>query len=223
MHYQNSVDKQIIEFQNANFSYDLKEVFHNMNMEIKQGELVGLFGENGSGKSTLFKLIMGDLKLTSGIFMRVSNFSIGYLGQSDREMVKGSPLNVYEFLMMYTKAHYPKKKGYERKQFVLDLLKKYDCSELTLHQLKELSGGQLQKVMILKSILHNPNLLLLDEPLSALDEQNKKAVIKMVKQLSSEHKTIFIILHDLEELEQLCARVLICERQQIKNVGTAYA
>lgn len=223
MHSQNNKPQPIVEFQQANFAYDLKEVFNNMNMKIRQGELVGLFGENGSGKSTLLKIIMGDLKLNNGKFIRASNFTIGYLGQNDREMVKGSPLNVYEFLMMYSKAHFSKMKHLKRKQFVLELLERYGCNELINNQLKELSGGQLQKIMILKSILHNPSLILMDEPLAALDEQNTKSVLEMVRQLHNENKTILIVLHDLEELKRLCNRILFCEKRNIRNIGEQYA
>lgn len=213
--------KNIVEIKDGAFSYTDCSVFKNVNININKNELVGVYGENGSGKSTLFKIIAKEVKLQSGEIFTFDSLTTSFLGQNDRVMAEGSPLTLMEFLLMY--QHKEKSKLFKNKKNVMMLLRKYNMEHYAKKQLKSLSGGQLQKSMILKSIMNQPDIILFDEPLNALDEINKISVMDMIMDLHNNGHTILLILHDYKQLKKIADKILICENHIIKCEVLNYA
>ncbi len=210
--------KKLIELQDLDFGYGDYEIFKGLNFSVTEGEIVGLYGENGCGKSTLLKLMIKELKPQSGrVKYDHEDIRISILGQSDRDMIKGSPLTVEELLMMYhinSIKNMPKSKT---RKHVRDLMARFNLGKIAKKKLTQISGGQLQRVMIVKTLSTHPQLILLDEPLNQLDETTQKDIIDLINQFHRLGKTIVIILHDKKQLEKICDNVYVFKNKSIEK------
>ncbi|MCR0201706.1 MAG: metal ABC transporter ATP-binding protein [[Clostridium] innocuum] len=214
-------EKCLISIENLTFSYEKGlTIFNNASFEIMPSEILGVYGENGSGKTTLFKILNKQLKAHWKEFYEKENLRIAILNQNDREMTIGSPLNVMELLMMYLiTIHRYKRK--EAIKLAKTYLTRYGLLKLSKQQLKNLSGGQIQLVMIIKTILSFADLILLDEPFAALDELTQQKILSMIQKLKQEGKTIVVIIHDPSLLNSLCDRILLCKDGKLQEVDNA--
>jgi zinc transport system ATP-binding protein len=192
-----------IEFKNVNFNYDNDVVFSNLNLEIKEGEFVGLVGNNGTGKSTIIKLIAGIVKAKSGEIFNDFH-SVGYLSQVNINKRNSFSANVREIVSLGLKKKpfsFMTKKDYQK---VDDILQKMGIYELRNKRLDELSGGQQEKVRFAEVILSNPDLILLDEPTTGIDEVSKQEIKNILKSLLKEKKTIVMVSHMQEDFPEGC-------------------
>jgi ABC-type multidrug transport system ATPase subunit len=185
-----------------------------LNLTVSKQEIVGIIGANGSGKSTLVKIIAGKLKHEQGvvnIFQKNTNqYSqqlknrISYISQDralDPEM-KGIESMLY-FAALY---------GLSRKQAgirVCELSDTFDLTEFITRRISTYSGGQAQRLHLAIGVLHNPELLLLDEPDSALDPAGKKVLWQFIKTYQQQGNTIIIVSHDLATISKHCSHVVL--------------
>lgn len=174
--------------------YNLKEqtdVLKNINIEVLKGQIVAIVGPSGCGKSTLLNLISGLIKPDSGN-VNIDG-KIGYMFQKDNLL---EWRNVYHNITIGPEI---KKIKVEEKQ-IDDILKKYGLFEFKYHFPKELSGGMRQRVALIRTLILNPDILLLDEPFSALDYQSKIIVQEDIyKIIQEEKKTTVLVTHDITE------------------------
>ena len=198
---------------------DLK-VLKDVNMKIEEGEVLVLIGPSGSGKSTLIKTIVGLHKKDSGeIIKNIDNDKISYLAQNNMKDLD-FPTTAKEIIMTGVQKHkklpFYTKKDWQLFDKVCDTL---EIKNLVNKQIGELSGGQRQRVMLARTIIREPELIILDEPCSGLDINITKELYTILGKLHKEQgTTIIMATHDLEEIKTMDVRV-ICLATTLKFDG----
>lgn len=190
-----------IRLENVSVNYGQVEAIKDITFDIKENDFLGIIGPNGGGKSTLIKALLGQVPLTSGKIEINPKKNIGYVPQF-AEFDQSFPISVYEVIMsglMKRKSLFFKAYSASEQNEANELMKKLDILELKSKQIGELSGGQLQKVLVARAMISKPGILLLDEPTASLDVQVKKEIYSILQNLSHE-VTILIITHDIAEI-----------------------
>ncbi len=191
-------------------------------MQVEDGEVFGLLGPNGAGKSTTIKLLMGIIFPTTGsariLGKAVSDVSmhrdIGYLPEQPYFY---DYLTAAEVLDYFARFH-----GFsaaERKERVQKMLQKVGLETAGKIQLRKFSKGMLQRVGLAQAILHDPKLVILDEPMSGLDPVGRREVRDIILELKNAGKTILFSTHILPDAETLCDRVGVIAGGQLRGVG----
>jgi len=200
-----------VEVSNVSKSFNGQYVVRDISFDIKPGEVFGLIGPNGAGKTTIIRMLLdilrpdsGEIKiLDSGILEDVKN-NIGYLpeerGLYRRMTVMGT--------LMYLGAL----KNKQSKKRTLELLEKMDMLKHKNMRISELSKGMQQKIQIIATISHDPQLIILDEPFSGLDPVNMRLVKDLILELSREGRTILISTHMMDQVERMCERIFMIHR-----------
>lgn len=189
----------IVKANNVTIEYGNFKALENINLEINEGDFVYFLGPNGGGKTTLVKAIANILKPSSGE-LEVNTNDIGYLPQN-LKINKNFPASVFEIIYsgFYKQRLFPTK---EQKQVIDNLLINMEILDLKNKLIGELSGGQLQRVLLCRSLVNNPKLLILDEPTSAIDVNFKNILFEYIEKLNKEKNiTIIIITHDLSGID----------------------
>lgn len=198
----------------------------NLSMSVEKGELFGLLGPNGAGKSTLTKMISGMLNPTSGT-IKVGNHSVQdepmkvkeILGVVPQDIVLYDYLNAKENLAFYGRLY--GLSGRKLGDRIDELLQFTQLDEKAVKRhVSTYSGGMKRRVNIAAALLHEPQVLLLDEPTAGLDPQNKHALWEIIQSLKKEGKTIVLTTHIMEEAEELCSRVAIMDHGKIIALGS---
>jgi ABC-2 type transport system ATP-binding protein len=198
----------------------------NISMSVAKGELFGLLGPNGAGKSTLTKMISGMLNPTSGT-IKVGKYSIQdepmkvkeLLGVVPQDIVLYDYLNAKENLSFYGRLY--GLSGRKLKNRIEELLRFTQLDEKAVKRhISTYSGGMKRRVNIAAALLHEPQVLLLDEPTAGLDPQNKHALWEIIQTLKKQGKTIVLTTHMMDEAEELCSRVAIMDKGKIIALGS---
>jgi len=198
----------------------------NLSMSVEKGELFGLLGPNGAGKSTLTKMISGMLNPTSGT-IKVGKYSIQddpmkvkeILGVVPQDIVLYDYLNARENLAFYGRLY--GLSGRKLKNRIKELLQFTQLDEKAMKRhVSTYSGGMKRRVNIAVALLHEPQVLLLDEPTAGLDPQNKHALWEIIQTLKKQGKTIVLTTHMMDEAEELCDRVAIMDHGKIIALGS---
>ena len=187
------------------------EALNNLSFKAKEGEFISIVGPSGCGKTTILGLIAGILKPTEGA---VFEHNIKIKGINTKASLMFQKDNLLDWLTIYknvmlgpTLMH---KNNKEAKAKVLGLLNKYGLGEFIKSYPKELSGGMRQRVALIRTLATNPEILLLDEPFSALDYQTRIVVQNDVHAIiKSEHKTAILVTHDISEAVAMSDKVII--------------
>ena len=197
-----------------------------ISMSVNKGELFGLLGPNGAGKSTLTKMISGMLNLTSGT-IKVGEYSIQddpvkvkeLLGVVPQDIVLYDYLNAKENLSFYGRLY--GLSGKRLKNRINELLQFTQLDEKAVKRhISKYSGGMKRRVNIAAALLHEPEVILLDEPTAGLDPQNKHALWEIILTLKKQGKTIVLTTHMMDEAEELCDRVAIMDKGKIIALGS---
>ncbi len=192
----------MIVVENMSFAYGKDDVLTDVNLIIDKQEYVGVIGANGAGKSTLMKLFLGQLSATKGV-VTVHTDRIGYVPQVGFQALSNFPANVEEIVMtgLFSDIgmfHFPKK---EHKKMVKETLVLVGMDEYRKKMLSELSGGQQQRVMIARALIQNPELLILDEPLTGIDKEACEMLYQLLAKLNQECGiTIVMVTHNMEQV-----------------------
>lgn len=184
----------MISISNLYFSYTGKApyVLSNLNLVVADGEYLSIIGDNGSGKSTLIKLCLHFLKPSKGA-LTLTNQRIGYVAQRPENANSGFPLTVFEVLDSYRRLL-----KLNDKTLVSRALERIGMRDFSNALIGNLSGGQTQKIMISRALLGDPDLLILDEPSTGIDQQSQRDIYQMIKAINQQHKTtILAIEHNL--------------------------
>lgn len=202
-------------------SYGKNEVLHGVNLQIPKGQFFGLLGQNGAGKSTIINCTTGIGKITSGE-IKVFEKDVVSDYQETRKMIGLSPqeFNVDIFakttkVLDYVGGYFdmPKK---EREERIEEMLEKFDLTSHKDKQFRQLSGGLKRRVMLARALMHNPDLLILDEPTAGVDVEQRHELWQHLKDLHAAGKTIILTSHYIEEVEYLCERVSVLHEGEIK-------
>lgn len=212
----------MLELKKIRKSYDGIEVLKNINLEINKGEIVSILGPSGCGKTTLLNLILGLTNVSEGriIFdgeditqmpMEKRGFNIVF-----QDYALFPNLNVYENIVYGLKN----KPNISTTKEVQDLINLLGLGKHLNKQIEELSGGQKQRTALARTLVMKPKILLLDEPLSALDGVIKESIKQKIKEIARDFKlTTIIVTHDPEEALTLSDKVLIVNEGQIAQYG----
>ncbi|MBN9542276.1 MAG: metal ABC transporter ATP-binding protein [Alphaproteobacteria bacterium] len=186
----------LLEVKNLSLKVQGKSILENISFAIDSQEIITIIGPNGSGKSSLVKTIIGKYLPTSGKIIKKPNLKIGYVPQKF-DIANIPPITVKEFLNLYGKN--------------IDS----NVSNFLNKDIKKLSGGELQRVLFARSIMNNPDLLVLDEPTQGLDVEGVKEFYKKLLEVKEERKiSIILSSHDLNFVMKNTDRV-ICLNQHI--------
>jgi len=180
------------------------DVLNGVDLEVRSGELVGLVGENGSGKSTLMQIIVGLLKRDAGEVQRPER--LGYCPQTPMLWEK---LTVDEHFELFARAYDLDDESRERA--VAGLLEELQFGKYRSYRIEELSGGTRQKLNLALSLMHEPDLLLLDEPYSGFDWETYLKFWEMSQRRRDAGMAILIVSHLLAERERLDRMYELCE------------
>ena len=199
-------------------------VLDDVNLHINCGSLNAIIGKNGAGKSTLIRAVLGNIPHTGDIEFRdtkdgkIQKLKIGYVPQSVN-IEKDTPVSVYDLLASY-ESHYPvflpkSRKLYEK---IKENLSVFEAEDLIDKQVCNLSGGQLQRVLLSLAVMDEPNLLLLDEPVSGIDQNGMELFFRTMTYLK-EHYDLAIILisHDLDYVAKYADHVVLLDKTVLKQ------
>jgi len=219
--YENSI---IIEGKDICKSYGQTKALDNVSFYVKYGEIVGFLGPNGAGKTTLIKLITCTSYKTSGNLTvfgldtektpKLIKSKIGLVPQDNNF---DPDFTVYENLLVFSRYF-----GISRKEAEQKIEKLLDFVELKNkrnEKVTDLSGGMKRKLIIARSLLNEPQLIILDEPTTGLDPQARRKIWEMVEDLKKRGKTIILTTHYMDEAEKLCDRVYIMDAGKIITEG----
>ncbi|MEM1353585.1 MAG: ABC transporter ATP-binding protein [Planctomycetota bacterium] len=198
----------------------------NLNLEIEQGDAFGFIGPNGAGKTTTIKILATLLKPTWGE-ARIDGMSVGPVNARQVRSIIGyvpdffgsyEDMVVLEYLEFFAAAY--DIKGQERKAIIDDVLALTDLSHKADADVNSLSRGMQQRLSVARVLLHDPKVLLMDEPASGLDPRARIEMRELLKELHRMGKTILISSHILLELADLCNTVGVIEQGELKFIGT---
>lgn len=195
--------EKLFEVKNVCFGYTSQAILKDISFNIFKGDFVGLIGANGSGKTTLLKLLLEQLKPTSGEIKKAKNLKIGYVEQVTISSDRSFPASVEEIVLLglYKKIGLFRFAKASHKKLVSSALKTVGLAGFEKKQINLLSGGQQQKVLIAKTLVENPDILILDEPTTGIDKESEEDFFKLLEHLNKEHgKTIIIVTHSIEKV-----------------------
>ncbi len=202
---------KVLEVKNISFTYKGEGILiDNISFSLEKNEFLSIVGSSGCGKSTIIKLIAGIEKAYTG---NISGLSTGYMPQKDLLLPWRT---VLENILLPVELN--KKSLAEGKEKAEEYLKKLNLYEYKDKLPHELSGGMRQRVSFLRTLLTEADILLLDEPFSALDAITKEYLQKwLLDTLKEFNKSIVFITHDINEALYLSDRILVCENKPLKS------
>ena len=216
----------MIETDNLRRSYGSKEALRGLTLRVAPGELLGFLGPNGAGKSTTVKILTGMIKPDAGR-ATVAGFDvvrdplavkqrIGYVPES---AALYESLSAREYLDLIASLHHLPADATRPR--IEDLLDRFELSAAIDQRLSEFSKGMKQKVLIASALMHRPDVLFLDEPLTGLDANAALVVKELLRGLAAQGRTIFFCSHVLEVVERICTRIVIIDKGKMIADGAA--
>src|SRR5256885_6430297 len=215
----------MIETINLTKRYGDLVALNNLNLTINEGDCFGFIGPNGAGKTTTIKILATLLKPSSGQ-ANIAGLTIGYQNRQIRPMIGYVPdfmgayedMVVTEYLEFFAAAY--NIHGQHRRKVVRDVLELTDLGFKATAEVNSLSRGMQQRLAVARVLLHDPKVLLMDEPASGLDPRARIEMRELLKELRRMGKTILISSHILPELAELCNKVGIIEQGELIFAGT---
>lgn len=213
-----------IKINDIGVSFGEQTVLEHINIHIHCGSLAAVIGKNGAGKSTLIRAILDDIPHTGSIQFKdhedgnIQKLRIGYVPQK-LNIERKTPVSVYDMLACY-QSRFPvflrkRKKVYDR---IREHLKIFRAEELIDRQVCNLSGGQLQRVMLSLAVMDEPNLLLLDEPVSGIDQNGMDLFYETLDDLKNHYDlAVILISHDLDYVARYADQVILLDRTVLKQ------
>lgn len=217
-----SGNKKIVEIRHFKMKFGDKTVIKDLSFDVFQGEVFGFLGSNGSGKTTTLRALLGlyeptagDLLINGKPYAVENQLSLGYLPEERGLYKKEKVLDV----MIY----FGQLKGLSRdeaREFSLNFLKRVDLTDKAGMRLDKLSGGQQQKIQLGVTIMGDPELLIMDEPTKGFDPVNRRLLMNIIEEQRRAGTTIIYVTHQMEEVEQLCDRLILLKDGQAAAYGT---
>ncbi|MBK9271020.1 MAG: metal ABC transporter ATP-binding protein [Saprospiraceae bacterium] len=219
-----------IEISGLTVAYGNKRVLSNIYLKIEPGHIYGLIGPNGAGKSTLFKCLLGQIEPNAGNIRILNNdlhasiTGIAYVPQKDHVDWQ-FPATVEDVVLMGRYAHL---KWYQKLTSKDYQLAESAMNELNIlafrnRQIGELSGGQQQRCFLARALCQDAEIYLMDEPFVGVDVKTESKIIQILKSLASKGKTILVVHHDLDSVQNYFDKVILINQRLVAHGSTADA
>ncbi len=215
----------MIELKNINKSYDgKKNAVDELNITIEPGQIVGFIGPNGAGKTTTLRMLTGLLTPDSGS-VTINGIDIatnpikakqqfGFVSDDPNAFLKLKGLEYLNFIADIYGVN-----SEDRLERIQRYTKLLDIDHALNNKINSYSHGMRQKIMVIAQLIHNPNLLILDEPLTGLDPQSSFALKELMKDRAKDNKSVFFSTHVLEVAEKLCDQIIIINHGKVLYTG----
>ncbi|MHB8652144.1 MAG: ABC transporter ATP-binding protein [Minisyncoccota bacterium] len=213
-----------LEISNFTKRYRDQVAVDDLSLSIKQGEFFGFLGKNGAGKTTTINAITGIATLTAGTITvsgvdvekdyRLARTKVGLSPQEFNVDIFMTPTMILDYMAGYYGMRKP-----ERRARIDELTQQFALGPYMKKEFRMLSGGYKRRVMIARALVHDPDLLILDEPTAGVDVELRRELWKYLEMLNKAGKTILLTSHYLEEVELLCNRIAIINAGKLVAIG----
>ena len=215
----------MIEINNVSKSYGNKKVIENLNLKIKDGEIIGFIGPNGAGKTTIINMMTGIQPITSGnILLNEHDIEKDEVAaKKEFGLVPDTPsifqeYTAIEFIKFMADIYsVDRKLAIDR---INSLVKEFEVEEYINKPMSELSHGTQQKMVVISVLVREPNIWILDEPLTGLDPNSAFKLKEKMKEVAKRGKTVLFSTHVLEVAEKLCTQIIIINKGKILYSGS---
>jgi iron complex transport system ATP-binding protein len=219
----------LVEIKNISFAYSRAagNILEDISFAIQKNQCIAILGNNGAGKSTLIKCIDRICPVKKGavlvdgknVFNMTKNVlaqNIAYVPQINTTL----KMTVFDLILLGRKPYIKWDATSKDRQIVYEIIQKMKLNDFILRNVSELSGGEMQKVMLARALAQEPKLLLLDEPTSNLDPRNQHEVLQIIKKIAREHNTcLAIVIHDLNLAIRYCDRFIFLKDSRVFSYG----
>lgn len=205
---------ELVKFNNITVGYDSRPVVRNFNFTISADSFVALVGPNGSGKTTIVKSLLGQIDLIEGDIYRDPSLKIGYLAQYNNVDLS-FPISVLDVVLSGQrrgKRLFPSNIVRENAEQVLNFLQIEDMKDKLIG---ELSGGQRQRVLLSRALMSEPNLLIMDEPMTYFDHVSEVNLYNLLPEIAKQ-TAIVIVSHDVDSIGRYAREVVDVEKYTVK-------
>ncbi len=214
-----------IQFSNLTHFYNLKAIIKDLSFSVVEGDVFGLVGVNGAGKSTVIRVMSTLLVPTRGDVL-IDGYSVVKKPETVRKLIGYVPdhssyysnLTTWEYLDFFGACY--KIRFRERVELISTLLELMELTKQKDALIEELSKGMKQRLKLARALLHDPKILILDDPFSSLDFYEREEVIELLSELAQLGKTIFFSSHILADISRICNRIGILESGQLIAHGS---
>lgn len=233
-------NNNIIEVEDMTVAYHKKPVIWDIDLSIPKATLLAIVGPNGAGKSTLIKAMLDLIDPISGKVLfngqtyKEHRKHIGYVPQSE-SVDWDFPSNVLDVVMMgtYGELGWFKRPGKNERERALEALKKVGMEDFVDRQISQLSGGQQQRIFLARALVQDADIYFMDEPFKGVDAKTEGTIVKLLKDLKDQGKTLIVVHHDLQTVEAYFDWVALMNKQIIaigpvqevftdENINTTY-
>jgi len=215
---------EVLSVRDLSAAYRKQIVLERVSFQVHEGTLTGIVGPNGAGKSTLIKTLLelhpkvtGEVRFF-GSTLKEMKHRIGYVPQ--RGTVDWDfPTNALDVVMMglYGQIGWFKLPGASHKKKAMDALERMGMAEYASRQISQLSGGQQQRVFLARALVQDADLYFMDEPLAGVDAATERAIMATLQELKSKGKTVLVVHHDLQTVDQYFDHVLLLNRTVVHH------
>ncbi len=211
----------MLEIKHVRKSYGPILAVDDVSLQVQPGEIYGLLGLNGAGKTTTFRMIMNLFQADQGEIL-LDGVPIGYdqmdrIGFLSEDRSLMTKMTVKEQMMFYGRL-----KGMDKRAAIQQMrywLKRFNISEYETRKIKELSKGNQQKIQFITAIMHQPDLLILDEPFNGLDPLNVELFIEVIREFQAHNKAIIFSSHQMHHIEQFCESMSLLRGGKVVLAG----
>lgn len=188
-------------------------------MTFEKGKMIGVLGPNGAGKSTLIKILMGLTQFDNGevLYNGNTNLQKEILGLVPQDLALYMELNAYENLTFFGSLYNNKEQ--DLKQTVKQMIQKIGLEDKAKKTIKTYSGGMKRRVNIGAALIHDPEIIFMDEPTVGIDPQSRNKIYEIIEELKKAEKTIIYTTHYMEEVEKMCDYIYILDEGEIIKEG----
>ena len=214
---------KLIELTHVTAGYERKTVLRDVSLTVYERDFLGIIGPNGGGKTTLLRVILGLLAPQAGEVCRKEGLKIGYLPQMS-QIDRRFPISVYEVIASGLAAEKPRFRGYNaaQRQRIKEVARQMGLEELVHRSVAELSGGQLQRVLLGRSIVSRPEVLILDEPNSYVDKRFESKFYQLLEEINHE-SAVVLVSHDIGTVLSMVKNIACVNETLHYHAGTDIA
>ena len=211
--------RNVLEITNLKKKYADTNVVNISKMTFEKGKMIGVLGPNGAGKSTLIKILMGLTQFDNGevLYNGNTNLQKEILGLVPQDLALYMELNAYENLTFFCSLYNNKEQ--DLKQTVKQMIRKIGLEDKAKKTIKTYSGGMKRRVNIGAALIHDPEIIFMDEPTVGIDPQSRNKIYEIIEELKKAEKTIIYTTHYMEEVEKMCDYIYILDEGEIIKEG----